>query len=112
MEKYLSLKETAEMTHTAYATVRRDLDSGRLSGYKVGRKYFIAMADAEEYAAARRRKAEIEGYTVKELMNLLPLSYAFIIEEIRSGRLKACKCGRRFIITEEALADYLKKARI
>ena len=110
--RYLTLKETAEMTHTAYATVKRDIDNGNIPAYKVGRKYFIAAADAENYAACRRKLAAVKGYTIKELMNILPLSYAFIIDEIKKGNLPACKCGRRFIIPVEELEKYLEKAKI
>ncbi len=110
--RYLTLKETAEMTHTAYATVKRDVDNGKLTAYKLGRKYFIAADAAADYAARRRKMAALDGYTVKELMEILPLSYAFIIGEIREGRLPAAKCGRRFLIRKEDLADYLEKAKI
>lgn len=111
-KKYLTLKEMAALANTAYATIKRDIDNGTLPAYKVGRKYFISSGDAEDYAIARRRLASIKGHTIKELMTILPLSYAFIIEEIKAGRLKACKCGRRFIIPEEELARYLEAAKI
>ena len=45
-------------------------------------------------------------------MEILPLSYAFIIDEIKQGRLKAVKCGRRFIIPDAELERYLEAARI
>lgn len=111
-KKYLTLKETAALTNTAYATIKRDIDNGTLPAYKVGRKYFISSADAEDYAITRRRLAAIKGHTIKEIMEILPLSYAFIIEEIKTGRLKACKCGRHFIIPEEELARYLEAAKL
>ena len=109
---FLTLKETAALTNTAYATIKREIDNGSLPAYKVGRKYFIAAEEAENYAITRRRLAEIQGHTIKELMNILPLSYAFIIEEIKTGRLQAYKCGRRFILPETELAKYLEAARI
>lgn len=111
-KKYLTLKETATLSNTAYATIKRDIDNGLLAAYKVGRKYFIAAADAEEYAIARRALAAISGYTIKELMEILPLSYAFIIEEIKNKNLHAIKCGRRFIIPEAELERYLEDAKI
>ena len=113
MEKrYLTLKETAALTKTAYATVKRDIDSGKLAAYKLGRKYFIAADDAAGYAARRRKIAALDGYSVKELMEMLPLSYAFIIGEIRAGRLPAAKCGRRFLIRREDLVAYLERAKL
>ena len=111
-KKYLTLKETAVLTETAYATIKRDIDNGTLTAYKVGRKYFIAVQDAENYAIARRKLAAIKGHTIKEIMEILPLSYAFIIDEIKQGRLKAIKCGRRFIIPDDELERYLEAARI
>ena len=59
--RYLTLKETAEMTHTAYATVKRDVDNGKLTAYKLGRKYFIAADAAADYAARRRKMAALDG---------------------------------------------------
>ncbi len=111
-KKYLTLKETAMLTETAYATIKRDIENGNLTAYKVGRKYFIAAQDAENYAIARRKLASIKGHTIKEIMEILPLSYAFIIDEIKQGRLKAVKCGRRFIIPDAELERYLEAARI
>jgi excisionase family DNA binding protein len=111
-KKYLTLKETAALTNTAYATIKRDIDNAVLPAYKVGRKYFIAAADAEDYAIIRRELASISGYTIKELLEILPLSYAFIIEEIKKNNLKAVKCGRRFIIPEAELERYLEEAKI
>ncbi|MBQ1502034.1 MAG: helix-turn-helix domain-containing protein [Firmicutes bacterium] len=52
--RYLTLKETAEMTHTAYATVKRDVDNGKLTAYKLGRKYFIAADAAAASLSARK----------------------------------------------------------
>jgi len=112
MEKYLTIKETAAMTATAYATVKRDIDNGKLPAYKVGRKYFISNTDAHIYAAARKEIAETEGYTIRQFMDILPLSYAFVIEEIKSGRLPAKKCGRRFIIPKADMEKYLEEAKI
>ncbi len=111
-KKYLTLKETAAKTNTAYATIKRDIDNGVIAAYKVGRKYFIAAEDAEDYALARRELASISGYTIKELMEILPLSYAFIIEEIKKKNLRAVKCGRRFIIPEQELERYLEDAKL
>lgn len=111
-KKYLTLKETAALTGTAYATVKRDIDNGTLTAYKVGRKYFIAASDAESYAINKRKIAAIEGRSIKQLMEILPLSYAFIIDEIKQGRLKAVKCGRRFIIPNDELERYLESARL
>ena len=106
-KKYLTLKETAVLTETAYATIKRDIDNGTLTAYKVGRKYFIAVQDAEQLGVYAK---SAEG--IKEIMEILPLSYAFIIDEIKQGRLKAIKCGRRFIIPDDELERYLEAARI
>ncbi len=112
IKQYLTLKETAALTATPYATVKRDVDKGLLPAYKVGRKYFIAVPEAEHYAAAKRQLAAIKGRTIKEIMAILPLSYAFIIDEIKQGRLHAVKCGRRFIIPDEELERYLAAAKL
>ncbi len=110
--RYLTLRETAELTGTAYATLRRDIDSGQLSAYKVGRKYFIAADAADRYAAQKRQLAAIDGYTIREILDILPLSYAYVIELIKNGRLTAVKRGRRYIVPKTALSGFLNEARM
>lgn len=53
-----------------------------------------------------------EGYTIKQIMEVLPLSYAFLIELIHSGKLRAYKCGRRYIIPQDALEEFLAASRL
>jgi len=110
--QYLTLRQTAELSGAAYATIRRDIDNGRLSAYKVGRKYFIAAQAAEAYAREKRRLTATQGYTIKEVMEILPLSYAYVIELIRQSRLRAVKCGRRYIIAPEELERFLQDAKM
>lgn len=110
--QYLTLQQTAELAGAAYATVRRDIDNGRLAAYKVGRKYFVESAAAAAYAGAKRELAATEGYSIKEIMEILPLSYAYVIELIKRGRLQAVKCGRRYIISQAELERFLEGSRM
>ncbi len=110
--QYLTLKEAAQRSHTPYATLRRDIDHGKISAYRVGRKYLLSLEVVDAYAAQRKKVAAMSGYTIREVMDILPLSYAYLIELIRSGRLQAVKQGRRYIITEEALQRFLAEAKL
>jgi len=110
--QYITLKETSVLTGAAYATLRREIDNGRLTAYKVGRKYFIPRQQAENYARQRRENAAIDGYTIRQLMNILPLSYAYIIDLIRSGKLQAVKQGRYYLIPKASLEAFLEKTRL
>lgn len=110
--EYLTLQQTAQLAGAAYATIRRDIDNNRLPAYKVGRKYFVGREAAEAYAKEKRRQAAADGYTIKEVMEILPLSYAYVIELIKTGRLEAIKCGRRYIISKDDLARFLAEAKV
>lgn len=46
-------------------------------------------------------------YPVKEAMVLLSLGRTSIYEQIRSGRLRSVKEGRRRLIPASAIADYI-----
>ena len=46
-------------------------------------------------------------YRVKDAMVILSLSHTSIYEQIRSGRLRSVKEGRRRLITASAIADYI-----
>ena len=46
-------------------------------------------------------------YTVRQVMEILPLSYAFLIELIRKGELAAVKQGRRYLISESELERFI-----
>lgn len=45
-------------------------------------------------------------YTINEVIELTGLSRSKIYQEIREGRLKAKKCGRRTLVTSEALQNW------
>ena len=109
--KYLTLKETAILTKTAYATVKRDIENGILSAYHIGRKYFVKKEDAEKYLEIKRPLKNIDGYTIQELMKIIPLSYAFIINLIQDKKLEAVKVGRRYIIPKDKFEAFIEERK-
>ncbi|MGI5891238.1 MAG: helix-turn-helix domain-containing protein [Bacillota bacterium] len=110
--EYLTLKETAKLSGTAYATVKRNIESGKLPAYHIGRKYFIKKEDAEAYLKDKEKHNNIDGYTIKEIMEIIPLSYAFIIELIRLKKLEAVKVGRQYIIPKSSFEEFIKNNKI
>lgn len=110
--KYLTLKEISRLAGTPYATVKRDIESAILPAYKVGRKYFIRQEDAAAYSEKRRGLQAIEGYTIREIMQVIPLSYAFIIELIRDKKLPAVKVGRQYIISKQDFQQFLQDMKL
>jgi len=46
-------------------------------------------------------------YTVKELTQVLPLSYFSILEYLKKGRIKGIKIGRKYFVTEENLEKFI-----
>lgn len=110
--EYFTLKETAKLSRTAYATVKRNIESGKLPAYHIGRKYFIKKEDVEAYLRDKEEHRNIDGYTIKEIMDIIPLSYAFIIELIHSKKLEAIKVGRQYIIPKEKFDQFIKNNKI
>ncbi len=111
-DRYMTLKELTVLAQTPYATVKRDIDNGLIPAHKVGRKYFISAQAGQAYARQKLAVKAVEGYTIRELQEILPLSYAFIIELIRSNRLAAVKSGRRYIIPHAELERFLQDSTL
>ena len=111
-DKFMTLKDAASAAQISYATIKRDIEAGVLPAHKVGRKYFIAASVAQEYAEKRCSLQQMVGYTIKEMMEILPLSYAFIIELIKKGELHAVKVGRQYIVSEEEFTRFLQASKL
>ena len=105
-DTYLTLKQAAEECGVTYAALRREIEKGRVPACRVGRKYFVSAAAAEALREARRAPEET-CYTVRQVMEILPLSYAFVIELIRRGELKAVKQGRQYLIGQSELERFI-----
>jgi len=111
-KEFLSVREVAALSGYSYGTVKRAIEQGRLDAYRIGRKFFIDKAAAEEYCRAFHKQKAAGGYTIRELMSKLSLSYAFVSELIKSGELKSSKIGRQYIISEADFQEFMQKKRL
>ncbi len=111
-KEYYTLKEVAELCGASYGTVKRDIDGGRLPAYRIGRKYFVRLSDLETYRQRTGRGRHVEGYTVRELMEKLPLSYAYLVELIKGGRLAAVKVGRQYIVPYDTFEQFMAEMKL
>ena len=111
-KEYLSLKEVAAMSGVSYGAVKRDIDHGSLSAYHIGRKYFVAKDAAAAYSLVHQGEGQAEGYTIRQIMEKIPLSYAFLIELVKTKKLPAVKVGRQYIIPYDAFAAFLAENKI
>ena len=100
------------MSGYSYGTVKRAIEQGNLAAYRIGRKFFIEAKEAEAYANLHQKQRPVEGYTIRELMNKLSLSYAFVSELIKSGELKSRKIGRQYIVSDADFQTFLQKKRL
>jgi len=112
LQEYIALKDAAAMSSIAYATIKRDIENGKLTAYRVGRKYFIHSDDIKVYSQNRKTLQKIQGYTIKQLMEMIPLSYAFIMELIHSGQLPAVKVGRQYIIPKTEFEAFIRTKKL
>ena len=111
-KEFLSVREVAAMSGYSYGTIKRAIEQGKLSAYRIGRKFFIDAAAAEAYCQNFHKQKSAGGYTIRELMSKLSLSYAFVSELIKSGELKSCKMGRQSIVSEADFQDFMQKKRL
>ena len=106
-KEFYTLKDVAERCGTSYGIVKRDIDKGILPAYRVGRKYFIAKDEMEDYVADSLEKWGMEGYTIQEIISRIPLSYAFVMDLIKSGKLSAVKVGRQYIVPKGEFEQFM-----
>lgn len=111
-KEYYTLKEVAESIGASYGTVKRDIDNGNLPAYRVGRKYFVGKEDVVEYKDNMNQRRNVNGYTIQELMEKIPLSYAFIVELIKSKKLEAIKVGRQYVIPYESFDNFMERKKL
>ena len=111
-KEFYTLKDVAERCGTSYGIVKRDIDKGVLPAYRVGRKYFIAREEMEEYVSEALGKWGMEGYTIRDILDRIPLSYAFIMDLIKSGKLGAVKVGRRYVIPKGEFERFMADKRM
>ena len=109
--EYMTLKEAAAFSGTTYATIKRDIEKEVLPAYRIGHKYFINRRDLADYRGAGLVRQPTDGYTIRQIMEMIPLSYAFIIELIHKGQLPAMKYGRNYIIDKQDFENFLEENR-
>ncbi len=51
---------------------------------------------------------EIKVYTMKETADMLRVSYIYLTQMVKEGKLKAVKVGRRKLITKQAIDEFLE----
>lgn len=52
-----------------------------------------------------------EFFSVQEVAKLLSISHSGVLYHIKTGKLKAQRVGKIYIITKENFGDFLKKHR-
>lgn len=109
---YLSPAEVAAAAGVSYGTVKRAIDLGALAAYRIGRRFFIERGQAEEFCRQRAAGGNAEGYTIRQLMAKLSLSYAYISELVKSGELKGRRVGRKYIVSEADFQAFMAAKRL
>jgi excisionase family DNA binding protein len=65
------------------------------------------LSTATAPAPASRQRHDRRGYSVADLLRLYPVGKTKIYAEIKAGRLRPTKIGRRTMFTAEAVDDWL-----
>ena len=66
----------------------------------------------EDYVADSLEKWGMEGYTIQEIISRIPLSYAFVMDLIKSGKLSAVKVGRQYIVPKGEFEQFMAKKKM
>lgn len=109
---YLSPAEVAKAAGVSYGTVKRAIDLGEISAYRIGRRFFIERGQAEEFCRKRAEGGGADGYTIRQLMAKLSLSYAYISELVKSGELKSRRVGRKYVVSEADFQAFMAAKRL
>ena len=112
LRDYLSPAEVAKAAGVSYGTVKRAMDFGEISAYRIGRRFFIERGQAEEFCQRRAAGGGEDGYTIRQLMAKLSLSYAYISELVKSGELKSSRVGRKYVISEADFQAFMAGKRL
>jgi excisionase family DNA binding protein len=57
----------------------------------------------------RQRRAPQRGFSIQEFSQVYGLGRTKVYEELKSGRMRGRKIGRRTIITEDDAEDWLRR---
>ena len=109
---FYTVKEIAEKSGLSYGTIKRAIDGGTLPAYRIGRKYFIAKEAGEAFCKVNYSNQNVEGYTIQEIMEKNPLSYAFLMELVKNKKLPTTKKGRQYIVTYEDYETFIRDSMI
>ncbi len=109
---YLSPAEVAKAAGVSYGTVKRAIDLGEVAAYRIGRRFFIEREQAEEFCRRRAEGGGADGYTIRQLMAKLSLSYAYISELVKSGELKSSRVGRKYVVSEADFQAFMAAKRL
>lgn len=109
---FVTIKEVAASCGISYGTVRRDIEQGKLKGYRIGRKFLIAYEDFENYLKNWQYLKAIDGYSVNEIMTMIPVSYGFLMEKIKTGQIKATKVGRQYMVKKADFTAFLEENKL
>jgi excisionase family DNA binding protein len=58
------------------------------------------------------KKQPIKVYELKEVSELLKINIRVLRQYIKGGEIKASKIGRKYVITEESINDFVKKNEV
>jgi len=56
------------------------------------------------------RTVTAQGHSIRDICQSLGVSKGFVIGQIKQGKLRARRLGRRVIVLDEDLRQYLEKA--
>jgi len=93
MEHLMTSEEVAELLHVDPVTIRRLVNKGELSAYRIGADYRFAPSDVEAYLQRQRISARIGEEQDMELKTPLDPLGPFV-RNVLQGKGRTCtRCG-------------------
>jgi excisionase family DNA binding protein len=56
------------------------------------------------------RNVTTQGYSIRDICVTLGVSKGFVVKQIKQGKLRARRLGRRVIVLDSDLREYLERA--
>lgn len=108
-QPHISIPKLAQQLGLSRIAVYQQVKSGKIKAEKIGRNYVIPVRDLTAKAPAAPVKPVIKiaaAMTIPALAKKLGLSRIAVYQQVKSGKIKARKVGRNFVIEPQQLTGH------
>ncbi|MBZ0166922.1 MAG: helix-turn-helix domain-containing protein, partial [Candidatus Omnitrophica bacterium] len=108
-QPHISIPKLAKQWGISRIAVYQQVKIGKIKAEKIGRNYVIPVRDLTAKAPAAPVKPVVKiaaAMTIPELAKKLGISRIAVYQQVKSGKIKARKVGRNFVIEPQQLTGH------